>query len=379
MKRKHILYLTTNTTWGGSEILWTQSAGKFIEKGFFVKAGAYYDFELLRQSLSGKEQYIDLRSRFALPGMALRAISKVRKKEYAPEDLLKELVNKHKPDLAIISQGNNKDGLGLMQFCYDHDIPFVNIIQLVAECHWPGLDDKKIDQLNLLFSKAIVNYFVSRHTLQMHEKILGVKLSNAQFIYNPFTKEVPDSVKFPVNRDGTYKVALIGRLENFHKGYDLLIDVVKQEKWRERNIVFSIFGSGPHLQLLKRTIQLQRIKNIVVHEHVENIAAIWKDHHILMMPSRMEGQSLTLIEAMWFKRAAIVTNVGGVEELIEDGKSGFIAEYPAEKFIDIAMERAWAARDYWEHMGITAYEHILEKHPKDAVLYFNKQIEQLLS
>jgi glycosyltransferase involved in cell wall biosynthesis len=359
--------------------LWTQSAGKFIEKGFFVKAGAYYDFSMLKQSLSGKEQYIDLRSRFVLPGLALRAIGKVRMKSYAPEDRLRELVKKHKPDLAVISQGNNKDGLGLMQFCHEHHIPFINIIHLVTESLWPGLDDKKIDQLNLLFNKAAVNYFVSKHTLQMHEKILGAKLSNARFIFNPFIKDVSEKVKYPVIKDGRYKVALIGRLESFHKGYDLLINVVKQEKWRERNISFSIFGRGPHLQLLRRTIMQHRIKNIIIKEHIENIASIWKDHHILMMPSRMEGQSLTLIEAMRFKRAAIVTNVGGVEELIEDGKSGFIAEYPAEKYIDIALERAWAARDYWEHMGISAYDHIREKHPEDAVMFFNTEIEKLLS
>lgn len=378
MKRKYILYLTTNTSWGGSEILWTQSANKFIDKGFFVKAGAYYDFELLRQSLSGKEQYLDLRQRFISPGPVLRAIGKIKMGSFAPVDNLLEPIKKHQPDLAIISQGNNKDGLGLMQFCYDHNIPFVNIIHLVSESLWPGLDDKKIDQLNLLFDKAVVNYFVSKHTLLMHEKILGKKLSNAKFIYNPFTKTATEAIKYPGTKDGAFKVALIGRLECFHKGYDLLIDVVKQEKWRERNISFSIFGKGPHLQLLKRSIKQHRIKNIFIREHIENISSIWKDHHILMMPSRMEGQSLTLIEAMRFKRAAIVTNVGGVEELIEEGNSGFIAEYPAEKYIDVAMERAWEAREYWEQMGIAAYEHIHKKHPKDAVAYLNEQLENLM-
>ncbi len=379
MKRKYILYLTTNTSWGGSEILWTQSANKFIDKGFFVKAGAYYDFENLKPFLSGKEQYFDLRKRFIPPATVLRAFEKMKIGSYAPVDNLLEVIKKHKPDIAVISQGNNKDGLGLMQFCYENDIAFINIIQLVSESLWPGLDDKKIDQLNVLFDKAVVNYFVSKHTQHMHEKVLGKKLCNAKCIYNPFTKTSAEGVKYPVVKDGGFKVGLIGRLECFHKGYDLLIDVVKQEKWRERNISFSIFGKGPHLQLLKRTIKQHRIKNIVIKEHIENIAAIWKDHHILMMPSRMEGQSLTLIEAMRFKRAAIVTNVGGVEELIEDGKSGFIAEYPAEKYIDMAMERAWEAREYWEQMGIAAYEQIQKKHPKDAVAYFNEQLEKILS
>ena len=209
------------------------------------------------------------------------------------------------------------------------------------------------------------------------KKYSGKKFSNNRIIYNPFTKASNDLVPFP-RSTGFYKVALIGRIENFHKGYDLLIDVVKEKKWQERNIRFSIFGKGPHLGLLNRLIAINKIKNISIHKHVDDISEIWKEHHILMMPSRMEGQSLSLIEAMRFKRAAIVTNVGGVEELIEDNVSGFIAAFPTAMHIDEALERAWDKRDRWEEMGIKACDKIITSHPANAILYFNKQIEQLL-
>ena len=64
----------------------------------------------------------------------------------------------------------------MMQLCVDHQIPFVNIIHLVSESLWPGLDDERINRLNILFDKARMNYFVSKHTLYMHEKILGKKI-----------------------------------------------------------------------------------------------------------------------------------------------------------------------------------------------------------
>ncbi len=96
------------------------------------------------------------------------------------------------------------------------------------------------------------------------------------------------------------------------------------------------------------------------------------------MPSRLEGQSLTLIEAMNFKRACIVTQVGGIEELIEDGKSGFIAAYPCSAAIEHALERAWEKRDDWEQMGIEAYNSIKSNHPADATTYFLEQIVPFL-
>jgi len=171
----------------------------------------------------------------------------------------------------------------------------------------------------------------------------------------------------------------VGRLESFHKGYDLLFDVIKQDKWRKRNLSFSIFGKGPHLRLLRRLTERQNLSKVTIYEHQEKIEAVWKTHHLLLMPSRMEGQSLSLIEAMRFKRAVVATRVGGVDELVEDNTSGFIAEYATTEHLDEALERAWAARENWKQMGETAFEHITRKHPQDAVGYFNDEIETVLS
>src|SRR5437763_3000966 len=43
-------------------------------------------------------------------------------------------------------------------------------------------------------------------------------------------------------------------------------------------------------------------------------------------------------------RPAIVTNVGGNAELLEDGRSGFVAPAPTIKHLNEAMERAWDRR-----------------------------------
>ena len=92
----------------------------------------------------------------------------------------------------------------------------------------------------------------------------------------------------------------------------------------------------------------------------------------------MEGQSLALTEAMHYKRAAIVTRVGGADELIEEGQSGFIADAATAQSIDDALERAWNKRTEWEQMGIAAKKHVVEKHPADAVQYFTDQLQEFL-
>jgi glycosyltransferase involved in cell wall biosynthesis len=379
MQKKSILYLSTNIIWGGSEILWTQSARALNKKGYTVNAGVKYNYELIKEFIPNKEQYINLQNQFRHPSIILRILQKLRIGKFPPKNLLHKYLTQKKPDLVIISQGNNIEGRQFMIDCVNSNIPFVTLTHLVTVDFWPSLNDDIINELIQLYNSAKCNYFVSKNTLLLHEKLLGEKLQNSAIVYNPFIKNISTEILFPQVENNIYKVALIGRIENFHKGYDLLVDIIQNNKWQNRPIHFSLFGKGPHVQLLKRMINQSSITNFSIHDHVENISSIWESHHILLMPSRMEGQSLTLIEAMHFKRAAIVTNVGGTNELIEEGVNGFIAPYPSIQNIDEALERAWENRAHWEQLGINAYASILQKHPSDAINFFNKKIETLIA
>ena len=74
MPKKYILFLSTNSIWGGSEVLWTQSAQRLSDKGYLVKTGLRYDYELVKQYVSLSKNYIDLRNRI-LPLSKVQRIS----------------------------------------------------------------------------------------------------------------------------------------------------------------------------------------------------------------------------------------------------------------------------------------------------------------
>ncbi len=376
MKKKFVLFISTNTTWGGSEVLWTQTAAR-LSADCIVKAATNYDFNLVCQYFPEPDQHFDLQKRYRYPGPAGKLFHILRKKKYSPKDLLNKFLPQ-RPDLVIISQGNNVIGGSMMRFCSDLGIPFITITHLVTELSWPALTENIRAALLVLYETSKANFFVSLLTRNLHEKMIGGKSDNNKLIFNPFTKSVPENFIYPEPADGIFKIALVGRLEIFHKGYDLLFSVINREKWKQRPLHFSIFGNGPHLQTLLRWKEVNQIDNISIKEHVENVADIWRDHQLLFMPSRMEGQSLSLIEAMNFKRSAIVTRVGGTEELIEEGVSGFFAAFPTAESIDEALERAWEKRNEWKSMGETAFRYIRERHPSDAVSYFVKEISGLI-
>ena len=361
MAANTILFITTNFVWGGSEVLWTSVAKRMSEQHYNVKIISGYELSTAKEFTIANENFFLVRRQSPVLTRKQRIRQRLGWENYSPKKKLEEFIAAADISLAVISQGNNTEGLVFMEMLAKQNIAFVTITHLVVTSTWLNQTDDRLIKLIALFDKALTNFFVSEYTRQHHETFLGYNCTNGRITYNPFTKGSNKPVDFPPLINGNYAVALIGRLECYHKGYDLLIDVLARGKWKERNIVFHIYGEGPHRQLLERLLSVKDVANTVLKGQMEDVASIWRQHHILLMPSRFEGQSLTLTEAMRFKRAAIVTKVGGVEELIEDGINGFIAHYPSAEAIDEALERAWNKRGEWEAMGIRAHHTILTK------------------
>ena len=69
-----------------------------------------------------------------------------------------------------------------------------------------------------------------------------------------------------------------------------------------------------------------------------------------------------MVEAMLCGRPAVVTDVIGNPEWIEEGLTGFLAEAPTLYSVSRALERAWQARASWEQMGLQAHRKALERY-----------------
>ena len=95
------------------------------------------------------------------------------------------------------------------------------------------------------------------------------------------------------------------------------------------------------------------VANLSFNDYIYDIEELWKTHHALILPSRSEGMSLSVLEAMAVGRPVIVSNAGGNSEIVEDGFSGFIGEANTNDF-ELAMERAWDRKEDWETIGNNA-------------------------
>jgi glycosyltransferase involved in cell wall biosynthesis len=370
--RKIVIVSSCTEDWGGSEELWGRCIPTLQEAGFNISVLKYFINREHPEFVKLAQQNVKLIEIYPKRSVSKRITSKISKtfKEAGlglkllkpqPEDFSNyiRIMREEAPELVIISQGINFDGLKLAYQCLLLNIPYVVISQKAVDFYWPHKDDRAFMLEALL--KAKKSYFVSHHNLRLTEEQFGKKLPNGQVIFNP-VKLSGNIVPYPKSKV-PYKMACLGRLFLLDKGQDVLLRIMSEQKWRDRPVMISFVGKGTDEAALKDMAALLDIKNVEFKGQINDIENMWKDYHALVLPSRSEGLPLSMVEAMSAGRPVIISNAGGNTELVEEGVTGFIG-YPNEESFGEAMERAWQARDQWEEIGKTAATFITANVPK---------------
>jgi glycosyltransferase involved in cell wall biosynthesis len=189
--------------------------------------------------------------------------------------------------------------------------------------------------------------------------------NETQAFQNPVNMTDLSPVEWP-EANPAPSMACIARLETVDKGQDLLLRVLSEAPWFDRNFSLTLYGKGPDESYLRELIKYRRLEQKVsIVGHFRDQREVWLKHELLVLPSHSEGTPLTLIEAQLCGRPVLVTRVGGNPDWVEEGVTGFIAEAPTVHHLRLALEQAWQARDRWQAMGRAARAGCLAKRNPD--------------
>ena len=363
-------FSTCPEPWGGSEELWSGAAKRLVKEGFQVTANLTCFVQnhprvvSLIESGVRMEMYrgVPLFWRYhGLAGRWERALTVAR-------------LQATKPDLAVISQGENMDGHRQILYCRAASIPYVIICQKAMEDRYPM--DMNRDKLRKSFTQAERVFFVSHHNRAVTEERIGQKLANGEVIWNPFNVDYHKTLPWPAPESGDrLHLACVARLWVHDKAQDLLLKVLAQEKWRKRAIDVSFYGNGHNavgLEELSRMLGTQSQAKFC--GFADDVTEVWRRCHALVLPSRHEGLPLALVEAMLCGRPSITTDAGGNSEVLDDEVTGFMARSCSIGAIDDAMERAWNRRAEWQQIGAEAARVIRNKVPEDPCGIFTDKL-----
>jgi glycosyltransferase involved in cell wall biosynthesis len=115
---------------------------------------------------------------------------------------------------------------------------------------------------------------------------------------------------------------------NLHKGHYLIVDALKQVIRKYPNAKVVCIGSTvyePHLAELKKVISEEGLeRNLILGGYFPNTAPFYLRANCFLLPSFIEGWSIAMTEAMFYKLPMILTETGGASEVIHDEDIGIL-------------------------------------------------------
>ncbi|GBD95998.1 MAG TPA: glycosyltransferase [Nitrospirae bacterium] len=162
------------------------------------------------------------------------------------------------------------------------------------------------------------------------------------------------------------KEFLIGCVASFfpHKGHRYLLEAARYIIDNFPNgVKFILVGRGILKEELKKYAETLGISSYVVFkEPVLDISNLLSSFDLMVLPSsEREGLGLAIIEAMAAGKPVVATSIGGVPEVIEDGKNGLLVPPGDSSSLAEAMLSVLENREKAKEMGRKGREVVKEK------------------
>ncbi|MFJ7364242.1 glycosyltransferase family 4 protein [Peribacillus frigoritolerans] len=161
--------------------------------------------------------------------------------------------------------------------------------------------------------------------------------------------------KTEIQRPHDKKVIIYtGRLNEF-KGVHHLIGALSELKKTRNDWVCWIVGDGPNeMELTNKNKAAGLESNVFFLGRRDDIPYLLSISDILVLPTLMENQPLSVIEAQIIGKAVIASDVGGIPEIIEHGVTGVLTPAGDEKMLTININYLLEHELYMKNLGINA-------------------------
>lgn len=144
-------------------------------------------------------------------------------------------------------------------------------------------------------------------------------------------------------REDDLVVGYSGRLSE-EKGPDLFVEIARACE-SVPGLRFVMTGAGPLKGLVERMAKrLPRSVRFDFMGEVEDVEEFLSLYDLLVLPSRLDGRPLVVMEALSMGIPVVASRVGGLPELVHDGENGWLCDASepkqfARRIIEIATDR----------------------------------------
>ena len=318
------------------------------------------------------------------------------------DERVRKLINQKKLNIHTCTKG--KLSLRILKL-YKLVILVLNLspVHLFA---WGFVPIKQIARLKVFYPKptyvasirdSVVNEFTLSKRRRFSEKILnsydkvifnslenskdairsGLIASKSSVLFNTMKVDMyRDAMNFnSIGRkrnDASLRLLFVGRIE-YQKGVDIIwqsLPLINENvKW-----TLSVVGEGSLLKQFIEEVDRAGFKEKVFFDGVKyNVGDYYKNHDVLLFPSRHEGYPNVLMEAMSYGIPVISSQCKtGPAELLEEGKFGVCIKDLSHKLLAKSIENVYDSYSDYAMKAKDGRAKVILKHsPKSIKLSYN--------
>lgn len=171
------------------------------------------------------------------------------------------------------------------------------------------------------------------------------------------------------NLKGNKVLLTVTRLTR-EKGTKYAILALKEIKKEVQNTKLIILGKGKEEENLKKLAEELNIGKDVIflgHLKFDEMPKYYNTADAYIQPSLSEGLGLAPGEAMACKKPVVATNVGGLPDIVIDGKTGILVKPRDYKGMAEATKRLLANKKLARELSENGYRHIKENFAEEKV------------
>ena len=352
---KNILLLVPRMNIGGAESYVALVACSLKSLGynvFIASAGGALAVELQKEGIK----------HFFLP---------IRLSKYISGILLKRIIKKY--NIEIIHANSEAAGIVAVKTRqkYNLDIPIVYTAHGV-------LPAKVKDIINQVDKIIAVSNFSREAAIKE-----GFSANKIEVVYNgvDIDKFKPHEEKRNLLRkkynipQDAFTMIIVSRIKNLrNKGHQHLLNVLSEyEVSKYWHLV--VIGKGKGLGSLKQKVKEHNLQDRVhLLGHKTDVENYEDMADVVVLPSYFETFGLVLAEGMAMEKPAVAFKVGGVPEVIEDNKTGFVVDYDNDD--ELVEKLAILAKnpDLCKQMGIQARKKVAKDFANGIMI---KKLEEI--
>jgi glycosyltransferase involved in cell wall biosynthesis len=165
--------------------------------------------------------------------------------------------------------------------------------------------------------------------------------------------------------EGDIFLLSIGRL-TYQKGHEFLVQAMSKVVTRFPDAKVGICGDGPlRSKLEEQIIEAGLSRQVRLLGAWEDVAPLLASAEIFILPSRWEGLSRALMEAMAAGLPVIATQVDGIKDLITDGVNGLLVPSENAEALGDSILQLIDNTEMRKRIGAAGQAHVLQTHSVD--------------